>query len=81
MSNQVLLYTDGGAWAIPDRVAGQPSYSAGNMSRRWLVAPDHRPTTAWNSRPFSKGLKALTRRCQVTVVTDSQYGDDYFEWW
>jgi ribonuclease HI len=73
MLSPVFLYTDGSCLGNP----GPGGYAAilqCNGRERELVGSEARTT---NNRmelmAVIVGLQALTRRCQVTVVTDSQY--------
>jgi ribonuclease HI len=69
----VFLYTDGSCLGNP----GPGGYAAilqGNGRQRELVGSDaHTTNNRMELMAVITGLQALTRRCRVTVVTDSHY--------
>lgn len=79
--SQVTLYTDGSCLGNP----GPGGYAAilscnghfGRLSagcaKEITGGSDHTTNNRMELQAVIAGLQALTRRCQVTVVTDSQY--------
>ena len=70
---QVTLYTDGSCLGNP----GPGGYAAvlrcNGRAKEITGSSDHTTNNRMELQAVIAGLQALTRRCQVTVVTDSQY--------
>ena len=73
MSNQVLLYTDGSCLGNPGPGGWSAILQYGEHEKELVGGADHTTNNRMELTAVIEGLKALTRRCQVTVVTDSQY--------
>jgi len=73
MSNQVLLYTDGSCLGNPGPGGWSAILQCGEHEKELVGGADHTTNNRMELTAVLEGLKALTRRCQVTVVTDSQY--------
>ena len=73
MSNKVHLYVDGSCRGNP----GPGGYAAvlqyGRHERKMVGGKDRTTNNRMELTAVISGLKALKRRCQVVVVTDSQY--------
>src|SRR5688500_16480970 len=69
----VFLYTDGSCLGDPGP-GGYAAIPQGNGRQRELVGSEpHTTNNRMELMAVMAGLQVLTRRCQVTVVTDSQY--------
>ena len=73
MSNQVLLYTDGSCLGNPGPGGWSAILQYGEHEKELVGGAVHTTNNRMELTAVLEGLKALTRRCQVTVVTDSQY--------
>lgn len=73
MSNQVLLYTDGSCLGNPGPGGWSAILQYGEHEKELVGGADHTTNNRMELTAVLEGLKTLTRRCQVTVVTDSQY--------
>ena len=73
MFNQVLLYTDGSCLGNPGPGGWSAILQCGEQDKELVGGADHTTNNRMELTAVLEGLKALTRRCQVTVVTDSQY--------
>ena len=73
MFNQVLLYTDGSCLGNPGPGGWSAILQCGEHEKELVGGADHTTNNRMELTAVLEGLKALTRRCQVTVVTDSQY--------
>ncbi len=73
MFNQVLLYTDGSCLGNPGPGGWSAILQCGEHDKELVGGADHTTNNRMELTAVLEGLKALTRRCQVTVVTDSQY--------
>ena len=73
MSNQVLLYTDGSCLGNPGPGGWSAILQYGEHEKELVGGADHTTNNRMELTAVLEGLKALNRRCQVTVVTDSQY--------
>ena len=73
MLAHVFLYTDGSCLGNP----GPGGYAAilhcNGRERELVGGESHTTNNRMELQAVIAGLQALTRRCQVTVVTDSQY--------
>ena len=73
MSNEVHLYVDGSCRGNP----GPGGYAAvlqyGRHEREMVGGKDRTTNNRMELTAVICGLKALKRRCQVVIVTDSQY--------
>lgn len=73
MTAQVFLYTDGACKGNP----GPGGYAAilqyNGHARELTGGAAHTTNNRMELQAVIAGLRALKRRCQVTVVTDSQY--------
>lgn len=73
MSNKVHLFVDGSCRGNP----GPGGYAAvlqyGRHERAIIGGEDHTTNNRMELAAVISGLKVLKRRCQVVVVTDSQY--------
>ena len=73
MSNHVLLYTDGSCLGNPGPGGWSVILQYGEREKELVGGADHTTNNRMELKAVLEGLKALKRRCQVTVVTDSQY--------
>ncbi|HRQ42650.1 MAG TPA: ribonuclease HI [Chloroflexota bacterium] len=71
--DQVLLYTDGSCLGNPGPGGWSAILQYGEHEKEMVGGADHTTNNRMELTAVLEGLKALTRRCQVTVVTDSQY--------
>jgi ribonuclease HI len=74
MSNpHVLLYSDGSCLGNPGPGGYAAVLQAGAHEKVLIGGEAHTTNNRMELTAVLEGLKALKRRCQVTVVTDSQY--------
>ena len=71
--DQVLLYTDGSCLGNPGPGGWSAILQYGKHEKEVVGGADHTTNNRMELTAVLEGLQALTRRCQVTVVTDSQY--------
>jgi ribonuclease HI len=71
--DQVLLYTDGSCLGNPGPGGWSAILQYGEHEKELVGGADHTTNNRMELTAVLEGLKALTRHCQVTVVTDSQY--------
>ncbi len=71
--DQVLLYTDGSCLGNPGPGGWSAILQYGEHEKELVGGVGHTTNNRMELTAVLEGLKALTRRCQVTVVTDSQY--------
>jgi ribonuclease HI len=71
--DQVFLYTDGSCLGNPGPGGWSAILQYGEHEKELVGGADHTTNNRMELMAVIEGLKALTRRCQVTVVTDSQY--------
>ena len=71
MFNQVLLYTDGSCLGNPGPGGWSAILQCGEHDKELVGGADHTTNNRMELTAVLEGLKALTRRCQVTVVTNN----------
>lgn len=71
--DQVLLYTDGSCLGNPGPGGWSAILRYGGHEKELVGGADQTTNNRMELTAVLEGLKALKRRCQVTVVTDSQY--------
>lgn len=71
--SQVTLYTDGSCLGNPGPGGYAAILSCNGRAKEITGGSDHTTNNRMELQAVIAGLQALTRRCQVTVVTDSQY--------
>ena len=71
--DQVLLYTDGSCLGNPGPGGWSAILQYGEHEKEVVGGADHTTNNRMELTAVLEGLKVLNRRCQVTVVTDSQY--------
>ena len=69
----VTIYTDGGCKGNPGPGGWGVVLIAGRHRRELSGAEPHTTNNRMELRAAIEGLRALNRRCQVTLVTDSEY--------
>ncbi len=69
----VTIYTDGGCKGNPGPGGWGVVLLAGRHRRELSGAEPHTTNNRMELRATIEGLRALNRRCQVTLVTDSEY--------
>ncbi len=69
----VTIYTDGGCKGNPGPGGWGVVLLAGRHRRELSGAEPHTTNNRMELRAAIEGLRALNRRCQVTLVTDSEY--------
>lgn len=67
------MYTDGGCKGNPGPGGWGVVLLAGRHRRELSGAEPHTTNNRMELRAAIEGLRALNRRCQVTLVTDSEY--------
>lgn len=70
---QVALYTDGSCLGNPGPGGYAAVLSCNGRFKEIIGNSDHTTNNRMELQAVIAGLQALNRRCQVTVVTDSQY--------
>ncbi|MFQ5434102.1 MAG: RNase H family protein [Anaerolineae bacterium] len=70
---QVTLYTDGSCLGNPGPGGYAAVLSCNGRFKEITGSSDHTTNNRMELQAVITGLKALKRRCQVTIVTDSQY--------
>jgi ribonuclease HI len=70
---QVFLYTDGSCKGNPGPGGYAAILQAGSHERVLTGGAAHTTNNRMELTAVIAGLQALKRRCQVTVITDSQY--------
>lgn len=71
--NQVFLYTDGSCKGNPGPGGYAAILQSGTHEKTLTGSEAHATNNRMELQAVIAGLAALKRRCQVTVVTDSQY--------
>ena len=71
--NQVFLYTDGSCRGNPGPGGYAAILQSGAHEKTLTGGVPHTTNNRMELQAVIVGLAALKRRCQVTVVTDSQY--------
>ena len=71
--NQVFLYTDGSCRGNPGPGGYAAILQSGAHEKTLTGSEAHATNNRMELQAVIAGLSALKRRCQVTVVTDSQY--------
>ena len=71
--NQVFLYTDGSCKGNPGPGGYAAILQSGAHEKALTGNEAHATNNRMELQAVIAGLAALKRRCQVTVVTDSQY--------
>jgi ribonuclease HI len=69
----VTIYTDGGCKGNPGPGGWGAVLLAGRHRRELSGAEPHTTNNRMELRAAIEGLRALNRRCRVTLVTDSEY--------
>ena len=70
---QVSMFVDGSCLGNPGPGGWAAILQCGDHEKEVVGGADHTTNNRMELTAVLEGLKALTRRCQVTVVTDSQY--------
>lgn len=70
---QVSMFVDGSCLGNPGPGGWAAILQCGQHEKEVVGGADHTTNNRMELTAVLEGLKALTRRCQVTVVTDSQY--------
>ena len=70
---QVTLYTDGSCLGNPGPGGYAAVLSCNGRTKEIIGGEAHTTNNQMELQAVIAGLRALKRRCQVTVVTDSQY--------
>ena len=70
---QVSMFVDGSCLGNPGPGGWAAILQCGEREKELAGGADHTTNNRMELTAVLEGLKALTRRCQVTVVTDSQY--------
>ena len=70
---QVSMFVDGSCLGNPGPGGWAAILQCGQHEKEVVGGTDHTTNNRMELTAVIEGLKALTRRCQVTVVTDSQY--------
>lgn len=70
---QVSMFVDGSCLGNPGPGGWAAIIQCGQHEKEVVGGADHTTNNRMELTAVLEGLKALTRRCQVTVVTDSQY--------
>ena len=73
MSQKVLVYVDGSCLGNPGPGGWAAVLQCGEREKELVGGEDQTTNNRMELTAVIEGLKALKRRCQVTVVTDSQY--------
>ena len=73
MLSHVFLYTDGSCLGNPGPGGYAAILQCNGRERELVGGESHTTNNRMELQAVIAGLQALTRRCQVTVVTDSQY--------
>ena len=73
MSQKVLVYVDGSCRGNPGPGGWAAVLQCGEREKELVGGEDQTTNNRMELTAVIEGLKALKRRCQVTVVTDSQY--------
>jgi ribonuclease HI len=77
----VTIYTDGACKGNPGPGGWGVVLLAGRHRRELSGAEPHTTNNRMELRAAIEGLRALNRRCQVTLVTDSAYVKDGITTW
>jgi len=77
----VTIYTDGGCKGNPGPGGWGVVLIAGRHRRELSGAEPHTTNNRMELRAAIEGLRALNRRCQVTLVTDSEYVQNGITTW
>lgn len=70
---QVSMFVDGSCLGNPGPGGWAAILQCGDHEKEVVGGADHTTNNRMELTAVLEGLKALNRRCQVTVVTDSQY--------
>ena len=70
---QVFMFVDGSCLGNPGPGGWAAILQCGQHEKEVVGGTDHTTNNRMELTAVLEGLKALTRRCQITVVTDSQY--------
>lgn len=70
---QVSMFVDGSCLGNPGPGGWAAILQCGQHEKELVGGADHTTNNRMELTAVLEGLKALSRRCQVTVVTDSQY--------
>jgi ribonuclease HI len=73
MSQKVLVYVDGSCLGNPGPGGWAAVLQYGEREKELVGGEDQTTNNRMELTAVIKGLQALKRRCQVVVVTDSQY--------